>query len=103
MAEQQFGGLTMKRIAYPIGEMPRGCHFYVDERNPENCRVDFNANLYDRDGMQAMVDRYVRLFEIASRHPELTIGRLVALSSDNRLRRAVATYTPRSRQHAVVH
>lgn len=95
LAEQQFGGLKLKRIAYPIGNMPWGCQVWIDERNPENCRVDFNANLYDREGMQAMIGRYVRLLEIASQHPELTIGRLVALSSDNSLRRAVASYATR--------
>jgi non-ribosomal peptide synthetase component F len=98
LAEQRFGGLTLKRIAYPIGEMPWGCQVCIDERNPENCRVDFNANLYEREGMQALVDRYVRLLEIASRQPELTIGRLVALSSDNSLRRAIANYATRRRE-----
>jgi hypothetical protein len=98
LAEQRFGGLTLKRIAYPIGEMPWGCQVCIDERNPENCRVDFNANLYEREGMQALVDRYVRLLEIASRQPELTIGRLVALSSDNSRRRAIANYATRRRE-----
>jgi hypothetical protein len=98
LAEQHFGDLTLTRISYPIGTMPWGCQFYVDERNPENCRVDFNANLYDRNGMQALVDRYVRLLEIGSRQPELTIGRLVALSSDSPLRRAIASYATRRRK-----
>lgn len=96
LPEQHFGGLRLKRIAYPIGAMPWGCQFYIDERNPENCRVDFNADLYDRDGMKAMVDRYVRLLDIASRKPELTIGRLVAMNSDNLLRRAIASYAARA-------
>jgi amino acid adenylation domain-containing protein len=95
LAEQQFGGVKLKRLAYPIGSMPWGCQVWLNERDPENCRVDFNANLYDHNAMRAMFDRYVRLLKIASRQPELTIGRLVALSSDNSLRRAIASYASR--------
>jgi len=91
-SEQRFGGLVMRRLPSPIGKMPWGMQVFVDESNPENCRVEFNANLYDRKGMQAMVDRYVRLLEIAARMPDLTIGRLVAMSSENPLRRALVTY-----------
>jgi len=96
--EHQFGGLAVRRLPNPIGRMPRGCQFFVDERNPENCRVDFDANRYDHTRMRAMVDRYVRLLEIAARHPDLTIGRLVAMSSDNSLRRAIANYASRTAQ-----
>jgi amino acid adenylation domain-containing protein len=95
LAEQRFGGLTLKRFGYPNGEMPWGCQFFVDERSPENCRVDFNANLYDRRGMQMFVDRYVRLLEIGSQRPDLTIGRLVAMSSNNRIRSALANCATR--------
>jgi hypothetical protein len=90
MGEQRFGGLTVVRLPYPVGGMPWGCQVYIDERAPENSRVDFNAHQYPRTAMQAMVDRYLRLLDIASRQPCLTIGRLVAMSNDNGLRRAWA-------------
>jgi hypothetical protein len=51
--------------------MPWGCTVYVDERRPENCRVDFDAHLYDRNEMRAMIDRYLRLLETAAQEPEL--------------------------------
>jgi non-ribosomal peptide synthetase component F len=94
-SDRRFGGLVVKRLHSPIGKMPWGCQVMIDERNPEDCRVEFNANLYDRKGMQAMIDRYVRLIEIAARQPEVTIGSLVGLSSDNALRRGFAAYRTR--------
>jgi len=94
-SDRQYGGLAVKRLHSPIGKMPWGCQIVIDERNPEDCRVEFNANLYDRKGMQAMIDRYVRLLEIAARQPDVTIGSLVGLSSDNALRRGLAAYRTR--------
>jgi hypothetical protein len=87
---QRFGGLTITRRPFPVGNMPWGCQVYIDERLPENCRVDFNAGLYRRAGMQAMIDRYVRLLEAAARQPGLSIGRLVSMSSGSSVRRAWA-------------
>jgi acyl carrier protein len=87
---QRFGGLTVTRRPYPLERMPWGCQVYIDERVPANSRVDFDAGYYPRTAMQAMVDRYLRLLDAASRQPDLTIGRLVAMSSDNSVRRAWA-------------
>ena len=94
MGEQRVGGLTVSRRPYPVAKMPWGCQVHIDERAPENCRVDFDAGLYRRAGMQAMIDRYLRLLEVAARQPDLSIGRLVAMSSDNPVRRACASYLP---------
>ena len=90
MGEQRVGDLVIKRRPHPMPSMPWGCQVYVDQRVPENCRVDFDAGLYRRAGMQAMFDRYVRLLELASRRPDLSMARLVAMSSANPLRRAWA-------------
>lgn len=92
MGEQRIGSLTLKRRPHPVAKMPWGCQVHIDERAPENCRVDFNAGLYRREGMQEMIDRYLRLLDAAARRPDLSIGRLVTMSSGNPIRRAWAYY-----------
>jgi amino acid adenylation domain-containing protein len=89
---QQMDDLTIARRPHPVGNMPWGCQVYIDERIPENCRVDFDASLFHRDKMQAMIDRYIRLLKVAAEQPNLPIGMLVALSSNNPVRRACAKY-----------
>ena len=86
LSDQHFGNLTISREFWSVGKMPVGCTFYVDERKPENCRVNFDANLYDRNGMRAMLDRYLRLLEIAAREPELPIGTLLTMTGAKPLR-----------------
>src|SRR5690606_19804490 len=53
---QRVAGLTLARRPHPVAEMPWGCQFLIDQRSPESCRVEFDAGLYDRADMQAMVD-----------------------------------------------
>jgi len=65
--------------------MPMGCTFYVD-RKPEHCRVNFDANFYDPNGMRAMLDRYLRLLEAAAHQPELPIGILLTMIGAKPLR-----------------
>jgi non-ribosomal peptide synthetase component F len=76
-SDQRFGGLTIRDEFWTVGTMPSGCMVYIDERRPENCRVNFDANTYDRKDMRAMLDRYLRLLEAAAREPELPIGKLL--------------------------
>jgi acyl carrier protein len=90
LGEQRMGDVSVIRRPYPVGTMPWGCQVYIDERVPGNCRVDFDANLYPPEEMAAMVDRYLRLLEAASRLPNMSIGRLVAMSSSNPVRRVLA-------------
>jgi hypothetical protein len=85
-SDQQFGNLTFKNEFWNVTTMPWACEFYVDEQKPENCRVNFDANLYDRNGMRALLDRYLRLLEAAARKPELPIGMLVAMIGAKPLR-----------------
>lgn len=88
--EHRFGGLTVTRRPYPVGKMPWGCQFYIDERAPENCRVDFDAGIYRREDMQGFVDRYLRLMEAAALQPGLPVGRLLKMSNHNPIRRKCA-------------
>ena len=78
-SDQHFGNLTISDEFWSVGTMPQGCTVYIDEQKPENCRVNFDANLYDRNGMRAMLDRYLRLLEAAAREPELPIGTLLTM------------------------
>jgi len=75
-SDQHFGDLVISDEFWKVGIMPSGCMIYIDERRPENCRVNFDANTYDRKEMRAMLDRYLRLLEAAAREPELPIGKL---------------------------
>jgi amino acid adenylation domain-containing protein len=85
-SDQHFGSLTSSSEFCNVGTMPLKCLFEVDERKPENCRVDFDADSYDRKEMRVMLDRYLRLLEAAAREPELPIGKLVAMIGAKPLR-----------------
>ena len=91
-ADQHFGDLTISNEFSSVGMMPPGCTVYVDERKPEYCRVDFDAGLYNRNGIHAMLDRYLRLLEVASHEPELPIGTLLAKIGAKSLRWTCANY-----------
>lgn len=81
-SDQHFGKLTMSNEFWGVGKMPWGCTFYIEGQKPENSRVVFDAGLYDRNGMRAMVDRYLCLLDVAARKPELPVGTLLAMSGD---------------------
>jgi hypothetical protein len=91
-SDHRFGGLAISDEFYSVGRMPRKCMFEVDERKPENCRVNFDANAYDRNEMRVMVDRYLRLLEAAARGPELPLGDLLAVIGAKPLRWTCANY-----------
>jgi amino acid adenylation domain-containing protein len=76
-SDQHFGNLVVSDEFWLVGTMPAGCMVYIDERKPENCRINFDANIYDRNEMEALVDQYLRLLEAAAREPELPIGKLL--------------------------
>jgi non-ribosomal peptide synthetase component F len=92
-SDQQFGNLVISNELWDVGKMPWGCQFCLDEQRPENCRVLFDAGVYDRNGMRAMLDRYLRLLEATAREPELSIGKLLAMTGAKPLR-------PTRRNHA---
>jgi amino acid adenylation domain-containing protein len=88
----RFGNLAISNEFCSVGTMPRKCLFEVDERKPENCRVNFDANTYDRNEMRVMLDRYLRLLEAAASEPELPIGKLLAMIGAKPLRWTFANY-----------
>ena len=94
-SDQHFGNLVMSNELWSVGKMPWGCQFYVEEQKPENCRVHFDAGVYDRNGMRAMLDRYLRLLEAAAHEPELPIGKLLAMTGAKPLRWTCRNYAER--------
>jgi hypothetical protein len=92
-SKQRVDALTITRRPHPVVDMPWGCQVYIDQRTPENCRVEFDVGRYDRVAMQRLVDRYVRLLELSSARADATIGELVGISSSNPFRRAIARYS----------
>jgi amino acid adenylation domain-containing protein len=94
-SDQHFGNLVMSNELWSVGKMPWGCQFYVEAQKPENCRVHFDAGVYDRNGMRAMLDRYLRLLEAAGHEPELPIGKLLAMTGAKPLRWTCRNYAER--------
>jgi hypothetical protein len=76
-SDRHFGNLVISDEFWRVGTMPSGCTVYIDERKPENCRINFDANIYDQNEMKALLDQYLRLLEAAAREPELPIGKLL--------------------------
>jgi hypothetical protein len=76
LSDQYFANLVVHTEPRCFGTMPWGCTFYVNGKKSSNCRVDFDAGLYDRNDMQMLLDRYVRLLEASARAPELPLGTL---------------------------
>jgi amino acid adenylation domain-containing protein len=79
-SSQPAGEVTFTYRVPPIAAMPWECTIYVDEQAPDACRTMFDAGLYDRDGMAAFMDRYVRLLDAAALRPDLAVGELLRRS-----------------------
>jgi hypothetical protein len=90
--DKRIGDLAISDEFYSVGTMPRKCMFEVDQRNSENCRVNFDANTYDRNEMRVMLDRYLRLLEAVAREPELPIAKLLPMIGAKPLRWTYANY-----------
>jgi hypothetical protein len=76
-SDQRFGDIVIRDEFWKVGTMPSGCMIYIDERKPENCRINFDANIYDREEMRAMLNRYLQLLEAAAQEPQVPIGKLL--------------------------
>jgi hypothetical protein len=74
---QRIGSVTFRDEFWSVGIMPKGCTVYIDEQNSDNCRINFDANLYDRDGIGALLKQYLWLLEAAALEPELPIETLL--------------------------
>jgi amino acid adenylation domain-containing protein len=74
---QHIGNVTFRDEFWSVGIMPKGCTVYIDEKNPDNCRINFDADIYDRDGIGALLKQYLWLLEAAALEPELPIETLL--------------------------
>jgi Condensation domain len=101
-SDQRFGNLAMGKEVRSIGKMAFGCQFYVEAQKPENCRVYFDAGVYDRNEMRVMVNRYLRLLEAVAHEPELPIGKLLAMTGANPPRWICRNYAERIYESSVL-
>jgi amino acid adenylation domain-containing protein len=91
-SDQHFGNVTISSEFCSVGTMPWKCVFDIDERKPENCRVNFDAHLYDRKEMRVMLDRYLSLLEAAAHEPELPLTKLLRKTGAKPLRWMCANF-----------
>jgi amino acid adenylation domain-containing protein len=73
-SDRRFGELSLSTEFLGRARMPRGCRMYVTLTGDGVMR--FDAAHYDRNGMRALLDRYLRLLKAAASEPELPIGKL---------------------------
>jgi len=91
-SDQHFGNLAISSEFFGVGTTLWKCMFSIDDRKPENCTVNFDANSYDRKAMRLLLDRYLRLLQAVSREPELPIGELLKIVGPRPLRWTCANY-----------
>lgn len=75
--DQHFGGLSISNEFWSYATMPWACTSYIDARKPENCKVDFDAHLYDVERVRDFVDRYVRLLDAIALNPDVQVAQLL--------------------------
>lgn len=77
-ADRHFGGLAVSRQPFAFTPVPWGCCVLVDVRKPANCELRFDADRMGRGGMQAVVDRYLRLLALTAEQPSQPLAALLA-------------------------
>jgi acyl carrier protein len=80
-AAMHFAGLS---LSWPdiatVATMPWGVTMYVDERNDiQEYRARFNAGIHDPAAVRQFIGRLCELLDAGSRHPDLSLGELLAL------------------------
>lgn len=77
----RFGGLELTKVVSRRTRMPWGfdLHFYQGAAGDE-CRVVFDAGIYDPAGVRTFVERLFRLLDEASRHPDSPLSTLLEAS-----------------------
>jgi amino acid adenylation domain-containing protein len=77
----EFADLKMIWMEQHFQSMPWGFCMNPDERaEQDNCRVSFDATIYHPAGVREFVARYKRLLDAVSRHPDMTVDGLLAMS-----------------------
>jgi hypothetical protein len=78
-SDQHFANLVISPEFWNVGTMPSGCVIFFDEQKPVHCRMNFDANIFDRKEMCALLDRYLRLLEAVVQQPELPLRKLLMI------------------------
>ena len=77
----EFADLKMIWMEQHFESMPWGFSMNPDEHAEQhNCRVSFDAHIYHPPAVRMLVDRYRRLLDVVSRHPDQAIDQLLAMS-----------------------
>jgi amino acid adenylation domain-containing protein len=77
----EFAGLKLIWMDRPHQRIPWGFTIDFDEQNEEDkCSVLFDPRIYDPAGVRVFVQHYERLLDAVSRHPDKTLGDLLAIS-----------------------
>ena len=77
-----FAGIKLTWLKRRRATMPWGFTLAYRETDVEsNCVASFDAGLYDRAGVLALMDRLARFLDKASRNPDATVRELVAASA----------------------
>jgi amino acid adenylation domain-containing protein len=78
---REFADLKMTSLQGLWKSMPRDFHMNPVERAGRYYSVvSFDAYRYDPAGVHVLIDRYQRLLDTASRHPDMTLHELLAMS-----------------------
>ncbi len=81
----EFEGLSLRSLDRMCQSFPWGFTVEFDDQNEQDgCRMLFDSRIYDPIGMREFVDRYKRLLDVVSRHPEQTLDELVLISCAGR-------------------
>ena len=73
-----FAGLTLESLPRPSTRRHFGFTFICNEYNEQDdCRVTFDANIYDPVRVRAFIERYRRLAALVSHRPDVPLHRLL--------------------------
>jgi amino acid adenylation domain-containing protein len=80
-APVRFGGLEMTWLDQHIERMPWGFCVVFDQHNEgQHCQATFDARIYNPARVKDWVGRFARLLDAAAHNPDLSIGKLLAMS-----------------------
>lgn len=76
----EFAALKLTWMRQRLDAMPWGFTLTVDEHAEQHdCRVTFDANFYEPAGVRALLHRYEKLLDVASRYPDWAVSDLLAM------------------------
>jgi hypothetical protein len=78
----RLGEARLLTLPTQFSGMPRGFSMNLDQHNEDrNCRVTFDASIYEPSSVHALIDGYRRLLDAVSRQPDPPIATLLSMSA----------------------